>query len=203
MSGAIDPVRILSVAVIGWGAAVLVSVLLLPPTFTVLYIVVLGFAWMYSYPPRLKARFPMNMLAISTPRGALGIAAAWSVLGSISDPHLWLVLVVTVPFVLFANESRNIADREADAYAGVRTIATVYGEEASRDVTALGFVVPAAIVFTAYPLYLLPDPWLALTVPLAVVGVYAALKWEGTRVWRLFYAGFGLIAVAFFLPLVL
>ena len=114
VSGAVDPVRILSVAVIGWGAAILVSVLFLPPIFTVLYIVILGFAWMYSYPPRLKARFPANMLAISTPRGALGIAAAWCVLGFFWDPHLWLVLAITVPYVLLANESRNIADREAD-----------------------------------------------------------------------------------------
>lgn len=203
VSGAVDPVRILSVAVIGWGAAILVSVLLLPTVFTVLYVVILGFAWMYSYPPRLKARFPANMLAISTPRGALGIAAAWCVLGSFWSPHLWLVLAVTVPYVLFANESRNIADIEADTYAGVKTIATIYGERASRDTTALGFVVPLLIVAAAYPEYLVPDPWLLLTVPLAAVGSYGALRWRGPRVWQLFYAGFGLLAIAFFLPLLL
>ena len=203
VSGAVDPVRILSVAVIGWGAAILVSVLLLPVAFTVLYITILGFAFAYSYPPRLKARFPLNQLAISTPRGALGIAAAWCVLGSFWDPHLWLVLSITVPFVLFANESRNISDMEADTYAGVHTIATIYGERASRDVTAVGFVVPAAVVFGLYPYYLLPDPWLALTLPIGVVGTYGALRWEGPKIWKMFYASFGLIAVLFFLPLVL
>jgi 4-hydroxybenzoate polyprenyltransferase len=203
VSGALDPLRVLSVAIIAWGLALFVSVLFLPPTFTLVYIAILGFAWCYSYPPRLKARFPMNMAAIATPRGALGIAAAWCVLGAFWDPHLWAVLAITVPYVLLANESRNIADREADSYAGVRTIATIYGERASRSVTAFGFLVPALLVGIGFRSYVLPDPWLLLTVPIAVVGVFGSMRWDGPRVWKLFYGGFGLIAVAFFLPLVL
>jgi 4-hydroxybenzoate polyprenyltransferase len=202
VNGAFDPAGLLSVAVLGWGAAVLVSVLFLPPAFTVLYIVVLGFAYVYSFPPRLKARFPANMLCISTPRGALGIAAAWCVLGSFWDPPLWLVLAVTVPYVLLANESRNIADADADRYAGVRTIATIWGEGTSRLVTAAGFLAPALVVLAGARTYLGADPWLVATVPLAAAGGYAALRWDGVRVWRLFYVGFALVAVLFFLPLV-
>ena len=202
VNGAFDPSALLSVALFGWGAAVVLSVLFLPPIFTVLYLVILAFAYGYSFPPRLKARFPLNMLAIATPRGALGIAAAWVVFGSFWDPRLWLVLAVTVPYVLLANESRNIADREADAYAGVQTVATIWGERASRTVTAVGFLVPAAVALAAWPFYVARDPWLLLTLPLAGAGAVAALRWDGTRVWRLFYVGFGLIAVLFFLPLV-
>lgn len=202
VNGSFDPSGLLSVAVFGWGGAVLVSVLFLPVVFTVLYLMVLAFAFAYSFPPRLKARFPANMACISTPRGALGIAAAWCVLGSLWDPRLWLVLAITVPYVLLANESRNIADREADAYAGVQTIATILGEDVSRRVTAAGFAVPAAVVFAFAPAYLFHDPWLAATAPLAAVGIYASLRWEGSRVWRVFYLGFGLIALMFFLPLV-
>ncbi|MGI0068255.1 MAG: UbiA family prenyltransferase, partial [Thermoplasmata archaeon] len=48
VNGTVDPAVLMSVAVVGFGAAILVSVLWLPPVFTVLYIVVLGFAWTYS-----------------------------------------------------------------------------------------------------------------------------------------------------------
>jgi 4-hydroxybenzoate polyprenyltransferase len=202
VSGVIDPTVLMSVVVIGWGAAVFVSVLFLPIAFTLIYIVILGFAWAYSYPPRLKARFPLNMLAISTPRGALGIAAAWVVLGSFWAPELWGVLAVTVPFVLFGNEARNISDMESDRVAGVRTIATIWGESESRDITALGFIAPSIVVTTAYPDYLIHDPWLVMTIPLAIIGAYGALHWDGVKVWKLFYLGFALISVLFFLPLV-
>src|SRR5487761_2128924 len=202
VSGAVDPVLLMSVVVIGWGAAVFVSVLFLPAAFTLLYLTVIFFAWTYSYPPRWKARFPFNMLALSAPRGALGIAAAWVVFGSFWDPHLWLVLAVTAPYVFAANESRNISDLEEDRFASVENVATIWGEQASRDVTAMGFVIPAVVVMTAYQSYLVPDPWLILTVPLAAVGVYGALKWDGPRTWKLFYLGLGLIALLFFLPLV-
>ncbi len=203
VSGVIDPTMLMSIVVIGWGAAVFVSVLFLPIAFTLIYIVILGFAWTYSYPPRLKARFPLNMLAISTPRGGLGIAAAWVVFGSYWSPHLWAILAMTVPYVLLANEARNISDMESDRTAGVRTIATIWGESDSREVTAVGFLVPALIVFTAFPTYLISDPWLALTAPLAAVGVYGALHWDGVKVWKLFYLGFALLSVLFFVPLAL
>ncbi len=202
VSGIIDPTVLMSVVVIGWGAAVFLSVLFLPITFTLIYIVILGFAWMYSYPPRVKARFPLNRRAISTPRGALGIAAAWVVFGSFWSHDLWAILAVTVPYVLFANEARNISDMDSDRIAGVRTIATIWGESDCREVAAVGFLIPALIVFTAFPTYLIHDPWLILTAPLAAIGVYAALHWDGVRVWKLFYLGFALISVLFFLPLV-
>jgi 4-hydroxybenzoate polyprenyltransferase len=201
VSGALDPSVLLSAAIIGWGAALLLSVVFLPRTFSVLYIAILGFAWVYSYPPRLKSRFPMNMLCIATPRGALGIAAAWSVFGSILDPRLWVVLAVTVPYVLLANESRNIEDREADAFAGVQTVATIYGERAARVVTWAGFVAPLLVVL-GLGLYR-ADPWLlVVALPLVIVTATRGWsRWNGKRLWYLFYGGLGLIGVLFFLTL--
>lgn len=198
VSGMIDPLVAMSVAVLVLLASVALAVVLLPILFVLLYLAVAFFAWTYSYWPRMKARFPLNMLWIGTPRGALGIAAAWVVFGSILDPRLWIILLITVPFVALGNESRNIADREADAYAGVSTVATRWGEMRSREVSGVGMAWPAIMAVTL--LAFSPNYWLFLWILPAAIGIWAAGRWPGERLWLLWYALYGLLCLLLTLP---
>jgi 4-hydroxybenzoate polyprenyltransferase len=201
VSGQIDPLMAMSVSVLVLFGSLAVAGMLLPPIFSLLYLAVAFFAWTYSYWPRMKARFPANMLWIGTPRGALGIAAAWVVFGSILDYRLWVILFVTVPFVALGNESRNIADREADAYAGVRNVATLWGEQRSREVAGLGMAWPAiaAVILLIH----FADYWLLLWILPAAVGIWAVGRWPGERVWLLWYALYGVLCVLLAVPFLL
>ncbi len=191
VSGQFSPTAALSGAVLVWGAALVAAAVFLGPVFSLLYGLILGFAWVYSFPPRLKARFPMNYLAISTPRGAIGIAAAWTVCGSILDPHLWIFLAALVPFVLFANETRNLDDREADLSAGIPTITTIWGGRAGRLFALIGFCAPAGVVLV---LQLgRTDPLAVLTAVPPIAYAIAMRSWSGKRLWLLFYATFGIL----------
>ncbi len=198
VSGRIDPLTAMSVAILVLLASLAISDLLLPLLFTLLYLAVAFFAWTYSYWPRMKARFPLNMLWIGTPRGALGIAAAWVVFGSITAPQLWLILFVTVPFVALGNEARNIADREADASVGVRTIATLWGEARSREVSGLGMAWPAIVAVILLPFA--PNYWLFLWIIPAAIGIWAAERWPGEYLWLLWYGLYGLLCLLLVLP---
>lgn len=201
VAGRIDPLVAMSVAVLTVLASAVLAVLFLPTTFTLLYVVVAFFAWTYSYPPRMKARFPLNMAWIGTPRGGLGIVAAWSVLGSPWSPALWFVLFVTVPFVTLGNESRNIADRDADAYAGVSTVATRWGAEAARLVAGIGMVWP---LLAAIALWVVrPDPWLLLWIPVAGWTAYVVERWPGERLWVFFYGSYAALCLLLALPALL
>lgn len=200
VSGAVDAMHILSAVLVSWLVAVMVSVLFMPRMFTVLYILIILFAFLYSYPPRLKKRFGINYLAIATPRGALGIAAAFVVQGSIYSHTLWFMLAVTAPFVFMANETRNIDDREADLYAGVQTVSTLYGERAGRWLSLAGFVYPLPVILATglwvhFPyLFLLVLPTLFVSINI--------FRWPGRRLWVSFYGYFALLALLLSLSVV-
>ncbi len=198
VSGRIDPTVALSVSVLTLLGSVAAAALFLSPTFLILYVTVAFFAWTYSFWPRLKARFGWNAGWLGTPRGGVGIAAAWCVFGSLLDPRLWAVLLVTVPFVTLANESRNIADRDADAFAGVRTLAVVYGAGASRAATVAGFLWPLVAGVALWPRF--PDPWLFLWAAPAAVGAWASVRWPGARAWTLFYGLYGVLCLVLTVP---
>jgi len=201
VAGLLSPLNLLSATLAMWGLALLVAILLLPAAFAALYLLVLGFAFSYSYPPRLKQSFPLGYLAIATPRGGLGIAAMWSVFGSLSDPRLLPMLAVTVPLVLLGNVSKDITDADADRYAGVQTVATLWGENACRAVVAAGFVLPSLTVYLGR-LYA-SDVWLVLVAPLSVLGVVSAALLDGRRLWLVFYLVYSLVVLLFGLPTLL
>lgn len=193
VSGVVHPMNVLSVAIVSWLVAMIIGALAISSMFASVYGTILLFAFLYTYPPRLKKRFPFNYAAIATPRGGLGIAAAFIVQGTPFSPVLWSILAVTVPFVLFANETRNIDDVEGDTYAGVQTISVVWGEKAGRIVSFIGFALPPVII-AALGLY--PSHWLlflSLIPPaLAAVGIR---RWSGKRLWMLFYGSFAFLAI--------
>lgn len=198
VSGRIEPLTAMSVSFLVLLVSIALSTLFLSQLFTLLFVAIAFFAWTYSYWPRMKARFPLNMLWIGTPRGALGIAAAWVVFGTFTDPRLWIILLITVPFVALGNESRNIADRASDSFAGVRNVATLWGETASREVAGLGMVWPAIVGFALLPF--VPDYWLFLWIIPAGVAIWVIEKWPGERVWLFWYALYGLLCLLLTVP---
>ena len=193
VSGAVDPMVILSVVIVSWLLALMAAVLFLPRIFTLIYASIVIFALLYSYPPRLKKRFPANYIGIATPRGGLGIAAAFVVQGTFFSPVLWTVMAITVPFVLFANETRNIDDRMADLYADVRTVSVIWGEKAGRWFSLVGFVIPPvlAIAFGLYRRF----PWVLLLIPFTAFIAYNIFRWKGTKLWVAYYGYFAFLAV--------
>lgn len=198
-AGLLSPLNVLSVGIIAWLAAVLVSLAFLPRAFSVLYVLIVLFAFSYSFYPRLKDRLFWNNAWIATPRGALGIAAMWSLYGSVYSTELWTVLLVVVPLVFFGNESRNLGDRTTDLATGVRNITTVFGDTVGRAATYVGFLAPAVIVLSL-GLYR-SDPFLLLLVVPAVAMAWGCRRWTGETIWLAFYGTFGLVAVLFALPL--
>ena len=199
--GFLSPINVLSLGVTAWLVALVVSALVLTPVFTALYGTIIVFAFSYSFYPRLKDRLFWNNAWLATPRGALGIAAMWSLYGSVSSPELWTVVIVMVPMVFFGNEARNINDRLTDLAAGVRNITTVFGEKTGRTVSYLGFLVPVLLVLLLG--FYRADPFLLLLIVPAVVMLWGSFRWNGETVWLAFYGVFGLSALLFATPLLL
>jgi 4-hydroxybenzoate polyprenyltransferase len=201
-SGDVSPINALSTVVTGWFVALVASALFLPAVTTVMLLLVVVASWGYSMPPvRAKDRFPLNLLYLSAPRGAFGIAAAWTVYGSIWDPRLLDLVVVLVPFILLAQSSKDIGDREADMLAGTQTVATLWGDSAARGVTMVGLWWPVlAVGFLGMWRW---DPWLLLLAVPGAIGLWGCPRWPAQRVWALFYATLGLVAVLAALPALL
>jgi 4-hydroxybenzoate polyprenyltransferase len=194
VSGQLDPQKWLSIAIIAWGLCTMAALLFLPRLFSILYVAVLGFAWVYSFWPRFKRTFPMNYAVISTPRGALGIAAAWVVYGALGSYALWTILAVTVPYVLLTNETRNIDDAESDRMDGVRTVTVMMGERAGRIMSGAGFVYPSlALLFLGlYGRF----PWLILLVFPPLFVLTRLFRWRGRQLWTAFYGYYAVLALA-------
>jgi 4-hydroxybenzoate polyprenyltransferase len=189
----------LSYTLIGWGLVLILALLVLPVVSVLLILVVMGWAWCYSFPPRLKDKLGWNSIAIATPRGAIGIAAAFTAGGgSFFSPLLWEVLAVTVVFVLAGNEVRNLQDLEYDRASGSSTFSVVLGERAGRLLTLVGFLSPLPIVLGLGLEH--ATPWLWLTALYPVVGLYGYWKLDGKRWWTVYYLLFALIGVLFALP---
>lgn len=199
-AGVVDPGHVLTVAMMGWGAGLALSVVFLPTTFVLVLLAVMCFAWLYSAPPHLKRYWPLSMAMIAVPRGGLGILAMWSIYGSVWDVHLWQILVVTVGLTFLGNSAKDIDDAAADAAVGTSTVATLWGDDVCRDVAALGFIWPVLMV-ALLGLYA-TNPYLWVTVLFAAVGIYGSRKWSGGKLWRAWYGVYAAIAVLFLLPLV-
>lgn len=200
-SGHLDPQTMLFVAMIIWLSALIVSIALLPSTFSILYAAIIVFALAYSMPPkfRLKRYFFVSNLVISTPRGALGIAAAWSVYGSVHSPELWSIVTVTAPFVFLANSSKDIDDVEADASVGIRNFATVWGPRAARLIAWMGFLWPLVPVFGLSMWEW--DRFLLLAPVVPVLGTVAYFRFSGEAMWKTFYGCYAILGILFALSL--
>lgn len=127
-SGQIDRMVAISLTVYIFGAAMAISYILFGLLTGILMSVILFFSWAYSAPPRFKKRFISSNLAIGTPRGFLGVVAAYSFFGTPTLSVLAFGLILGV-FVFGVNTTKDIGDHDADKAAGIRNFVTVMGIE--------------------------------------------------------------------------
>ena len=210
VSGAVTPETALTVALLAGGIAALAA-FWINLLFGTALMVILLFAYLYQMPPvRLKRVTWVGNAAIATPRGFLGIWAAWLAGGG--TPLDWRILFPCLVFAVYvycANVSKDLPpDLEADRAAGIRTIPVVYGEAAGRDIVAIGAALPLGIYLVGM-LFLPLSPWFLLI----VVGPVTALAWMavarddsgwrygGRTVWAAFYSVLAVLALAYVLPL--
>ncbi len=136
------------------------------------------FTWVYSAPPlRTKRRTIGANVTIAIPRGFLVPVAGWSVLAAPTGPQPWALGLVPGLFVLGAASTKDFADVEGDRAHGCRTLPVVLGAARAARAVAPFLFAP----FLLYPLLAvlgaLAPPllaWVALTVPLAALGAWAA-----------------------------
>lgn len=205
-SGAISPDGALSIAIVVWGVALVLSFWVSLNFGTVMAAITL-FAFLYEMPPsRLKRRLWVSNAAIATPRGFMGVWAAW--IGNGGSPWDRVILLAGVLFSVYVycvNTSKDLSDIKADAQTLHRTLPVVYGEGFGRGIVALGAFLP----FTLYGLLFvwapgsLPWPFLLGFVPAGLLA-YLALgrkdddwRFRPRVVWYGFYSVLGMMSLLY------
>jgi len=161
---------------------------------------ILAFSWMYNSPPlSLKTRLFWSNLAIATPRGALGIIAAYSAFANPLDYRILVPALAFGVYVFGANTFKDYEDCEVDKKMGVRNFCTVFGRE-KASIIVLPFLYVPFIIFALNRNYLV-----LLALPLSLVMTMVLrknpdLKQRGILMWKLFYAQFSLLMLLYALP---
>jgi len=174
-----------------------------PPSYGMTLSVILIFTWMYNSPPlRLKNRLFWSNFAIATPRGTLGIIAAYSAFANPFDTRILVPALALGIYVYGANTFKDYEDWEVDKLAGVRNFCTVYGKEGASKIV-LPFLYAPFFVFmlsgSIAPLLASPLSWV-MTV---ILKLNPELKGHGILMWKLFYLEFALMMLLYVLPFLL
>ena len=141
--------------------------------------------WAYSAPPLRWRRLGWRAnLTVAVPRGWLLKVAGWSTVAPVlHDPEPWFLGFVFFLFLLGATSTKDYADLEGDARAGVRNLPIRLGVVRSIRVIAPFLVVPWLLL----PLGCLgTDPLLTPPWP-AVTGLGLVLAGYGVFIARLLY----------------
>jgi homogentisate phytyltransferase / homogentisate geranylgeranyltransferase len=172
--------------------------------------------WLYSCPPARLKRFPLAAAsAITLVRaGVVNLGVFWHLSEALRgegaiDPAVWVLLAVTVPFAAAIAVLKDVPDLEGDRRHGIATLTVRLGPARAL---RLGLVIlGAAAVGMAVAGAALLDPGAAALLAAAALG---AVAWTGARaprgavrpadvvpfyrdVWRLFFATYVLVPVAF------
>lgn len=174
---------------------VLFVAFLVGQTFLGLILLITAAAYAYSAPPiRTKTRLHWNNLAIATPRGALGVLAAWSVAGSILDPAILALAFILAVLTFGANGSKDLGDIEGDRAAGVRNWATEYGRKATLWMIYVFVFLTGIYTYAFVQLRMLPFGMSAFSIA-AFVGALAIARMKADSIgkggnhpsWTVFY----------------
>lgn len=140
--------------------------------------------WAYSSPPlRLRRSWWLAPLVIAIPRGGLLKVAGWGVAAPVfSDSEPWILGALFFLFVLGAASTKDFADVEGDARAGVVTLPARFGPKRAAWLMAPFYVLPwAGLVLLAIPgvwssppLRVDPRAGVATGVALAIAGALVA-----------------------------
>ena len=171
-----------------------------PPFYGIILSVILVFTWMYNSPPlRLRARLFWSNLAIATPRGALGLIAAYSAFANPLDMRILIPALAFGVYVFGANTFKDYEDCEVDKKMSIRNFCTVYGKE-KASMIVLPFLFVPFFIFVLNEHYIV---LLALPLSLLMAVVLAqnlSLERHGVLMWKLFYLEFGLLMFLYALP---
>lgn len=153
-SGKIDKLTAISLTVYIFGVSMFSTFIIFGTLSGILVSIILFFSWAYSAPPRFKKRFIMSNLSIGTPRGFLGVVAAYSFFNYPTLPVLAFGLILGV-FVFGVNTTKDIGDYDADKRAGIRNFVTVLGVR-----NAIVFIITPFlyIPYIAWGVFYLMDP---------------------------------------------
>jgi len=189
----------LTILTIGMGYA------LIGTLFGIFLSVIMAFAWMYSAPPlRLRAKLFWSNLAIATPRGALGILAAYSAYANpfVNTTLLAFALAMAM-YVFGGNTFKDLPDEPGDKAMGVRNFVTVYGREAAMVIayTFIAFSTPFMYIALSQDLSNF-FPFLCVIIAMLLFGAKRPnlkTKTENTILWMLFYLGMVAAFLSYFI----
>lgn len=207
-SGAVSPENAMSLAWVLTLIIITVSWLLYGFLTSILLTVILLFAWLYSSPPaRFRSRLYWGNLAIGTPRGMLGVLAAYSSVSGTVHVYVLLVGFIFAVYVFLANTAKDIDDCEYDMLYGVRNFVTVYGKEAGVSITLAGMAIAHISLYIAsaiagYSVLM----WTFIPMPVVFYTLYVSrspFNVSGEKLWRLFYIHYTLLIMTTTLPVIL
>lgn len=202
-SGQVSVDEALSIVIVLMIVTLSLSWFFFPPFYGATLSIILVFTWMYNSPPlRLKNRLYWGNFAIATPRGSLGIIAAYAAFANPIDTQILVPALAFGIYVYGANTLKDYADCEVDAKMGVRNFCTVYGKKVASSIIIPFLILPYlifpfggnALVFAASPLSFIMI-WILLK--------DSELKGKGLLMWKLFYVEFGLMMLLYAIPLLL
>jgi len=206
-SGAVSPENAMSLAWVLTIIIITVSWLLYGFLTSILLTVILLFAWLYSSPPaRFRSRLYWGNLAIGTPRGMLGVLAAYSSVSGTIHAYVLMVGFIFAVYVFLANTAKDIDDCEYDKLYGVRNFVTVYGKEAGVGITLAGMAIAhisfyIASAIAGYSVLM----WTFIAMPVVFYTLYVSrslFNVSGEKLWRLFYIHYTLLIMTTTLPVI-
>jgi 4-hydroxybenzoate polyprenyltransferase len=191
----------LTIGVLLYGSSTLLSSVVLKMSgsilFTILVHTILFLTWAYSAPPlRLKRYMVLNNMTIATPRGGLGILAAYTIFGDPLDFEILLAVLGFGLFVFGGNTCKDFRDEKADRAFEIRNFVTVYSADRAARVMVPFLYFPIAVLALARPIAL-------LAFPLSMLLHYIVVARRDLRArisWHLFYIEMGVLMVLYTVP---
>jgi 4-hydroxybenzoate polyprenyltransferase len=180
--------------------------------FNSLYVFLLGliliFTWLYNNPPlRLRMKLFWSNLAIATPRGGLGIIAAYSAFNYPTNEVLLAGFIFAL-YIFGVNTLKDFPDEAGDKMLGVRNFVTVYGKRGAKLIVSIFSLIPFIILYIFSPIGIIPIvsmktavyetiPFL-LSIPMNfILGKKRLYKKDEIKLWRLFYIQYSLMILLF------
>lgn len=178
----------LSVGVLLYGTTLILAFSLLNTTYALFIALILLFTWVYSAPPRLRDKFIVNNFAVGTPRGALGILAAYSLFGDPFTPHVLYMALVLGIFVFFGNISKDFRDVRGDKQFGVRNFVTVCNSDGAHSLMVSGMGLAYFLVALGVGMgWLVQEAMFVLFGVVVLIVTNAPLSRDRYSQWKWFY----------------
>ncbi len=180
-TGIVTPKEGIWIAVLLYGIA-LWRAAMVNRYFLLMVSVLILFTIAYSVPPfRFKKRLWVANISVAIPRGMLGIVAAWTIVGDITDPTPWIIGSIIAVFLVGSTTTKDITDMKGDRQFGMNTLPVHYGKKKAIYLSAPFFVVPFLMMGVYWYLDLLPEYTPVMTLVFSI--------WSGIVIYLLYKEG--------------